>query len=201
MSPKRTSHIRRPEIVNAALRIIGQGGVRSLTVAAIAREAGMTEMNLYRHFHGKDEILLAVGERVGEEIMDRAAAIAGGKKEPLAKLKAIYDSHIAAVSATPGIPRFVLSEEIHIGHPELARLMAERLGGYVEILSGIISDGIAEGRFPKGLSPPHTAMTLLGMIQFAVTRRFVGNMPMGTRKEANDLWRNFRSLLAAGGNR
>src|SRR5512138_228812 len=101
MSPKRTSHIRRPEIVNAALTIIGRSGMRSLTVAAIAREAGMTEMNLYRHFTGKDEILLAVGERVGEEIMDKAAAIAGGKKNPPAKLKAIFDSHIAAVSTIP----------------------------------------------------------------------------------------------------
>lgn len=198
MSPKRTSHIRRPEIVNAALKIIGGSGVRALTVAAIAREAGMTEMNLYRHFAGKDEILLAVGERVGEEIMDRAAAIAGGRKEPLAKLKAIFDSHISAVSTTPGIPRFVLSEEIHLGHPELARQMANRLGRYVEILSGIVSAGIAEGRFRKELSPRHTAMTLLGTIQFAVMRRFVGNMPLGMGKEAGDLWRNFRSMLTDG---
>jgi AcrR family transcriptional regulator len=185
--------------VDAALTIIGQSGVRALTVAAIAREAGMTEMNLYRHFHGKDEILLAVGERVDEEIIDRAAAIADGKKNPLAKLKAIFDSHIAAVSTTPGIPRFVLSEEIHIGHPELARQMAERLGRYVEILSGIVADGIAEGQFPERLSPRETAMTLLGMIQFAVMRRFVGNMPMGIKKDANGLWRNFHALLVAGG--
>lgn len=195
MSPKRTSHIRRPEIVNAAMKIIGQSGVRSLTTAGIAREAGMTEMNLYRHFSGKEEILLAVGERVGEEIMDKAAAIANGKKNTLGKLKAIFDSHIAAVSTNPGIPRFVFSDEIHLGHPELARQMADRLGQYVEILSGIISAGIMEGRFPETLSPRETAMTMLGMIQFAVMRRFVGNASLGIEKEADALWKNFSSFL------
>lgn len=197
MSPKRTSHIRRPEIVNAAMTIIGHSGVRSLTVAGIAREAGMTEMNLYRHFHGKDEILLAVGERVGEEIMDKAEAIANSNIKPLAKLKAIFDSHIAAVSTNPGIPRFVLSEEIHLGHPELARQMTARLARYVGTLSEIVSNGIREEQFRGDISPRETAMTLLGMIQFTVMRRFVGNMPMGIKKEANDMWRNFQSLLIA----
>ncbi|HDH53599.1 MAG TPA: TetR/AcrR family transcriptional regulator, partial [Nitrospirae bacterium] len=53
---------RRAQIVQAALRIIGSRGVGALTTAAIAKEVGISEANLYRHFENKEEILNAMTE-------------------------------------------------------------------------------------------------------------------------------------------
>ena len=43
-------------------RIIGKKGVSGLTMAAIAREVGLSEASLYRHFKNKDEIFYATVE-------------------------------------------------------------------------------------------------------------------------------------------
>ena len=70
--------VRRDQIVQAALRIIGKKGVSSLTTAAIAKEVGVSEANLYRHFRNKDDIYFATVSQVREMIMGNLEkAVAG----------------------------------------------------------------------------------------------------------------------------
>lgn len=82
MLPKKSTRIRKEEIVQAAIQVIGAQGVNSLTIAAIAGRAGMSEANIYRHFGGKQEILSALADFIGTEVMGKAAAIAGGSGPP-----------------------------------------------------------------------------------------------------------------------
>jgi AcrR family transcriptional regulator len=195
MSPRRTSAIRKDQIVKAALTIIGQKGVHSLTTAGIARVAGMSEANLYRHFQDKDEILLSIGDNIGTVIMGTAATIANGEGAPVEKLEAIYSSHITAISEAPGIPRYVFSE-VHLGNPRLSRAMADRMRNYMGILAGIVSDGIASGSLRGNLSPRETAVTLLGMIQFTALRHSLEHGSFDLREEAGKLWTNFRAVIS-----
>lgn len=195
MSPRHTSATRKDQIVQAALAIIGQKGVHSLTTAGIAREAGMSEANLYRHFQDKDEILLSIGNHIGTAIMGSAAAIGDGNGTPVGKLEAIYASHITAISETPGIPRYVFSE-VHLGNPRLSKAMADRMKSYMGILAGIVSDGIAAGFLRENLSPRETAVTLLGMIQFTALRHSLDHGSFDLREEAGKLWTNFRAVIS-----
>ena len=107
MNPKKSTRIRKEEIVLAAFDIVGKKGVRGLTIAAIAEAAGMSEANIYRHFGGKDEIFSALAEYIGSAVMGKAAVIAAGSRKPLEKLETIYFLHISVISEHPGIPRFV----------------------------------------------------------------------------------------------
>jgi AcrR family transcriptional regulator len=195
MSPRRTSAIRKDQIVKAALTIIGQKGVHCLTTVGIARVAGMSEANLYRHFQSKDEILLSIGNNIGTVIMGTAAAVSDGKSTPVEKLEAIYASHITAISEAPGIPRYVFSD-VHLGNPRLSKAMADRMRNYMEILAGIVSDGIATGSLRKNLSPRETAVTLLGMIQFTALRHSLEHGSFDLREEAGKLWTNFRAVIS-----
>jgi AcrR family transcriptional regulator len=51
------THDARQRILDAAIDLIGQGGIRAATPAAVAERAGASKMSLYRHFAGKDELL------------------------------------------------------------------------------------------------------------------------------------------------
>lgn len=62
MLEKKSTRVRKEEIIQAALEVVGKNGVRALTIAAIAASAGMSEANIYRHFSGKDDIYSAVAE-------------------------------------------------------------------------------------------------------------------------------------------
>ncbi len=192
---KKSTRIRKEEIVRAALDIVGKKGVRALTISAIAETAGMCEANIYRHFGGKNEIFAALSDFIGDAVMGKAAAIAGGSRNPLEKLETIFSSHIALIAQYPGIPRFVFSDDIHLGQRSVADTLALRLGNYIETITGVIAAGIAEGELKPGLSPRETALTLLGMIQFTALRWTISNASFEIRPEAEKLWNNFLALV------
>lgn len=195
MIEKKSTRIRKEEIVQAALEVIGEKGVRALTIAAIANSAGMSEANIYRHFSGKDEIFSALADYIGSEVMGKAATVAGGSRKPLEKLETIFFSHITIIAEHPGIPRFVFSDDVHLTYRHLSEALALRIGRYVETIAGIIAAGIAEGELKPELSPHETALTLLGMIQFTALRWTISNASFEIRPEAEKLWKNFMNLI------
>jgi AcrR family transcriptional regulator len=195
MVQKKSTRIRKEEIVQAAIDVVGKKGVRAVTISAIAASAGMSEANIYRHFRGKDEIFAALADFIGSEVMGKAAAIAGASRKPLEKLESIYFSHISLITEHPGIPRFVFSDDVHLGHRNIADKLALRIGSYVETITGVIAAGIAEGELKPELSPRETALTLLGMIQFSALRWTLGTASFDMRPEAEKLWNNFLRLI------
>lgn len=196
MPPKKSTHIRREEIVQAALQIIGEKGVHALTITEIAGRAGMSDANIYRHFKGKQEIMAALGDFISEAVMGKAADVAAGNGSALGKLGIIFRSHIALIATHPGLPRFMFSEEIHLGDPHLANTMAAKIAGYTETLSKVIAAGIKAGEI-RPLSPKETALTLLGMIPFTALRWFITRGAFDLDAEAERLWNNFLQLIQA----
>ena len=193
MIAKKSTRVRKEEIVQAALDVVGKKGIRALTISAIADSAGMSEANIYRHFGGKDEIFSALADFIGNSVMGKAAIIAAGSRKPLEKLETIYFSHIAFIAEHPRIPRFAFSEDMQLSHPTLAKTLTARIGSYVETISGIIAAGIQEGEFKEVISPRETALSLLGMIQFTALRSAALNCDITS--EAKKLWANFLNMV------
>lgn len=192
---KKSTDIRREEIIRAAIAVLGEKGVRGLTIAAIADSAGMSNANIYRHFGGKDDVLDALVQFIAEEIMCKASSIAAGSGTPLAKLERIFFSHMTLIGENPGIPRLVFSEEIHLGNRKIAEYLSVRLGYYVETISAVMAAAIAEGECAEGLSPRETALTFLGMIQFTALRWVMSGSSVEHGREAERLWANFLRLV------
>ncbi len=188
---KKSTNYCKEEIIQAALEVVGNRGVRSLTISTIAECVGMSEGNFYRHFKGKDYVLLAMADFIGSSLMVKAATIAAGSDSPLEKLETIFASHIALIAKHPGIPRFIYSDDIH---KYIAERLALRMENYIETLTGVIAAGITEGELKSSLFPRETALTLLGMIQFNSLRWTIGSAPFEIRSEANNLWLNFLML-------
>jgi len=192
---KKSTYIRKEEILQATLDVVGRKGVRALTIAAISEAAGMSEANIYRHFGGKNEILEALGNFIDTSVMGKAATIAGSSRKPLEKLETIFFSHLSLISEHPGIPRFVFSEDILLGQSELAKTLSLRIKSYVETISGIIAAGIQEGDLRQGISPRETALTLLGIIQFTALRSTIGGLTFDINVEGRKLWNNLLRLI------
>jgi len=190
----KSPRVRKEDIVQATLEVIGKYGVRPLTIAAIAEAAGMSKTNFYRHFREKEEIFIALADYIGSAIMGKAMAIATGSRKPLEKLEAIFFSHMTLVAEHPGIPRFVYSEDIHLGNGKLGETVAFLIGTYVKTVSGIVAAGVAEGELKRELSPRETALTFIGMIQFTALRWTVSGASFDKQEEAEKLWRNFLLL-------
>ena len=196
MQEKKSTRIRKEEIVQAALDVVGQKGMRALTITAIAESAGMSEANIYRHFSGKDAIFSALADYIGSSVMGNAATIAAGSRKPMEKLESIFFTHIKIIAEHPGIPRFVFSEDLLLGQPELAKKMSARIGSYLETIAGVIAAAIHEGDLKQDISPRETALTMIGMIQFTALRYTVGGFSFDITIEAQKIWKNYLTLLS-----
>jgi len=93
------------------------------------------------------------------------------------------------------MPRLIFSEDLRLGNRKLGQKISERLGNYVETLSGIIAAGINEGDFRQGLSPRETALTFLGLIQSTALRWTMGGESFDLMAEATRLWSNYMQLV------
>jgi TetR/AcrR family transcriptional regulator len=60
--PRLTAAERRADLLRVAGRVFAEGSYRGATTAEIAREAGVTEPILYRHFASKEDLYLACVE-------------------------------------------------------------------------------------------------------------------------------------------
>jgi AcrR family transcriptional regulator len=115
VAEKRSRETRREQIAEAALEVIARDGTRSLSVGAVARRIGIVPSAIYRHFHGKEEILSAAIERRGERLLENAARAATEKGDTIQRLRKLLQDHVRAIREGYAGPRIVFAEGIDGG--------------------------------------------------------------------------------------
>src|SRR6476661_400749 len=64
----RPSRITRDAVLSCALRVVDEGGLTALTMAAAAEQLAVSPMALYRHVQSKDDLLDGIVELLLAEI-------------------------------------------------------------------------------------------------------------------------------------
>src|SRR5205814_4823108 len=70
--PRLTAVERRQAVLDTACRVFSRSSYRGATTADIAREAGISEPILYRHFGSKRDLYLACLEHAYDELIEVA---------------------------------------------------------------------------------------------------------------------------------
>lgn len=148
---------RREAILDAAARLFAAGGSPGMTTAALAREAGVSEPILYRHFASKERLLEALIAEVLRRIIGglrEAAERPGAAAATLERLCGFYPE---------------LARRLDVESRVIARALAERPSGpvraalrrhylaYETLLAGLVRRAQAEGSFRRGVRPETAA--------------------------------------------
>ena len=165
---KINGRIRREQIIQATLTVIAQRGVSSLTTAAIAKQVGISEASLYRHFKNKDEILFETGKGIGETVSKKLDLVFKTTARPIVKLKKIFLLHLAFIEKNAGVPRLAFSEEMHIGNPKLQKLLLRNLGDYAFRVETLIREGQQDESLRADIDPKASAAMFTGMVMISV---------------------------------
>src|SRR5215831_5180830 len=83
----------REAILDAAWKLADQQGLASVTMSAIAKEAGIGRATLYKYFSSVDEILVAWHDRHVQEHLRRLEGIREQGGKPLDRLAAVLESY------------------------------------------------------------------------------------------------------------
>jgi AcrR family transcriptional regulator len=142
-------------IVDAARRLVRTKG-SSFTTQELAKEAGIALQTFYRHFAGKDQLLLAVFEEELTTAAARTDAAMSRLPDPLARLRYFFTSTLESLAEPGGGgfgPRFVTAEHwrLHQLFPDEMTQVTQPIADLIEReLREAASLGLLRPRDPAG---------------------------------------------------
>lgn len=153
---------RREQIALAALKIIGEQGLASLSTATLAAQVGLSSGGLFRHFSSI------------EEILQEATRIAVGMLEttfpepdlpPIERIRKLGLNRIELLGGNPGLTWLLMSQQAYLKLPlDSVRRLKAIVGRSKEFLLSAVLDGVSEGSIRSDLEPKALLVTILGTV-------------------------------------
>lgn len=94
MRSRARQNSRKTELINAAIHTIARSGTLDVTVADIAREAGMSTALAHHYFGSKDQIFLSTMREILRRYGVAVRATLQGLDDPRARLLAVLDASL-----------------------------------------------------------------------------------------------------------
>jgi AcrR family transcriptional regulator len=161
VTARKPADARRREIADAALRIVAGQGLARFTALSIAREVGVSDAALFRHFPTMDAIVLAVVDRVEEVLFE---GFPPPDPDPIARLGRFFERRVAVIRENPGVGRVIGSELLaQVAPPE----GVARVAGFRRRSRAFVQRTLLEARrkgLLRGLAPDEATVLVLGAI-------------------------------------
>ena len=126
----------RERLIAGALRLFGEKGYQSTSVADVLRESDCHSGSFYHFFPTKQDLLLAVLERYREGIVPMLIEPAwANTTDPIERIFALlgrYRMLLEMSDCTYGCPIGSLALELHEPDPEVRQLLADNFTGWVD---------------------------------------------------------------------
>jgi len=153
----------RQRLVEAAATVFSEYGYSAARIADMVRMAGISHGNFYRHFPGKDEILLAVLEEPLAELRRASGRPAHHTGLDRAELVEANTNYFAAYARQRHL--FRVMREAAAVNPDFARLWLSVRQGFVGRTAHWLAGLIEAGRLEAGLDVALLAETLGSMME------------------------------------
>ena len=165
MRSRKTTEIRREEILRAALFIVEQQGLDNLNTNAIAAVIQLVPSAIYRHFKNKEEIIAALIDFIGERLQQNLQQATTQEGTALERLKSLFELHVKLLQEEPAIPRILYSLISSERNQELKKKMLAEIDAYVYETKKLLLQGKKAGEINPAVDVTAAAMMFLGMIQ------------------------------------
>jgi AcrR family transcriptional regulator len=191
------TEVRRDQLTDATLAVVADHGLRGLSLAAVARRVGLTPSAIYRHFASKDAMLDAVLERLRERLLGAVAAARAETDDPVEALRRLLRRHMQLIRLNRALPRIVLSDDYHLGHPERRERLLGVFSGYLDGVADIIRQGQRLGSIRSDVNARSLAILFLGLIQPAGVLWTLSDGHFDVTGQARAAWPVFEQAIRA----
>ena len=191
--------VRKDQIVAATKRLIIRHGSENLTIRAIAKEVGLSEGALYRHFKSKQDILSLLAETIDIDLLGdiKLSSTEGGPY--LNILDNILRGHLSAIKQRQGISFQVIAMIISFGDKKLNKRIYDTINRYVDGIKSLIRKGIESGELRQNLDLDGTATLYFGMVQGLVNIWALSNYEINLEEKYEASWNTFKECIKRSG--
>ena len=192
---KLDTQIRREQIADAALSLIGSQGMKELSIASVARRVGLVPSGIYRHFRSKDEVLEAALDLIGNRLLNTFATACSKTSDRLECLKHLLMGHVQLIRENEAIPRLVFSDEVYGGHAARKAKMHGIITRYLGEVAKVVREGQQNGQIRTDVDPNTISVMFLGLIQPGAILWHLSGEKFDVTKHAERAWKVLREAL------
>ena len=196
MIQKRSTSVRRRQIVSAARRLIVKHGSEHVTVRRIAKEIGVSEGAIYRHYKSKKEILSFLVDEIEDVLIADVEDSATENKTTFETFENLVKHHLSSIEQRSGISFQVIAEIISFGDKKLNKKIHDVIDEYISRVRDILSKGINSGEIRPDLDVEATAILFFSMTQGIVNMWALSNYSFDLEKKYLPMWDVFRKAIA-----
>jgi TetR/AcrR family transcriptional regulator len=183
---------RRAAVLDTACRVFARCSYRAATTAEIAREAGVTEPILYRHFASKQALYLACVDEAWLRVREQWEEAVAAEPDPAGWLSAMVNALFELQeqrSAVASVWMHAITEGAD--DPEIRRFLRRHLRAVHAFVSGVLERCREAGVVPADRDPGAEAWIFVAIgLLLAVTAR-TGGLEAGERERIRDARRRW----------
>jgi len=159
MSP-RPRKVTDQQLFAAAHAVMSKVGPGELTLAAIAKEAGVTAAVLVQRFGSKRALLLALSEEAAQRANEFFAAVGKRHASPLAALYAYADCVSGMATSPVALVRNLSYLQIDLTDPDFRRHLVKQARATRTALERLVAAAAEAGELIRNLQPAQLARTI-----------------------------------------
>lgn len=186
------SEVRRHQIVHSARKIVATVGMHSLTMQELAKEVGVSEGAIYRHFKSKDEILLILVQDCERSLLEAILDSTRPNEGTLDHLKHLLHRHFSTLERRKGVSFVVIAEALRFGDAQVKHATKQMVERYVDTVASILKHGVEKGEINDDVDTAAAALMFFGMIQASVTLWSFDNLAHPLAHHSAALWSMFK---------
>ncbi len=160
---RKSTDIRQEEIKKAVLSIIYRDGLKKLSTKNLAKEVGISEGAIFRHFRSKKGIILAIMDDVILNMVEELRKITLKKTSPEKRLFELLCKTVTFLIENKGITILLFSEASHENDKDMLDKLNFIFNSQKQLVSKIISDGITSGLWDETVSVEDVATLYMGI--------------------------------------
>lgn len=189
--------MRQRQIVDAARKLIIKVGSEHVTARRIAKEIGISESAIYRHFRSKRDILSLLVDHIEDNLLGDIQKEQAVTSTTLERLDSTLRYHISAVEKRRGVSFQVIAEIVSLGDKKLNQKISQTIDKYIDCLKGLLAEGVRAGEVREDIDLEAAATFLFGGIQGLVNIWALSNYSFSPEERYQALWDLFRRAISS----
>jgi AcrR family transcriptional regulator len=192
---RQNTTVRKKQIMDAARKLIMRAGSEHVTVRNMAKEVGISQAAIYRHFRGKAEVLSFLADSVADGLLHDIDMARNVGFTSVDIIDEILRRHLSRIEQKRGVSFLVLAEIISFGDKSLNKKVSDHIQVYVGRLRVLLADGVRAGLVRQDIDLAAAALLLFGMIQGLVNIWALNGYKFDLVEKYSELWIVYKRSL------
>jgi AcrR family transcriptional regulator len=154
---------RRQQIMRSAIDVFARSNFRVASTSDIARQAGISEPMIYRHFGSKQQLFTAALDDIGARLLRRWQETSERESDPVTALKAIGLDYYDSILDHPDELKVLFQALAEVDEEDVRAALGRQFSAYVESLKVIMEHGKGSGQFRQDLDTSVMAWLFLSV--------------------------------------